>query len=71
MEEILFGYQREENLKGYYGVEFYDDDGRCKNHWLADCQTKYFKNREDAVAYIEEVRSWNAISFTQTLIRKH
>lgn len=71
MEKVLCGYRRRENLRGYYGVEFYDDDGRCKNHWLADCQIKYFLSREDAVKYIEEVRSWNAISFTQTLIRRY
>ena len=55
---------------GYYGVHFYDDDGNCKNHWLAECQTKFFRERPDAVAYIEEVKSWNAISFTQTVVYK-
>ena len=70
MEKVLYGYHSTNEIIGYYAVEFYDDDGRCKNHWLADCQIKYFLSREDAVNYIEEVRNWNAISFTQTLIKK-
>lgn len=57
-------------IQDYYYVEFYDDNGRCKNHWLSYEQTYYFKNREDAIKFIKEVESWNAISFTQTLIRK-
>ena len=50
MEEILKGYHFDKDLKGYYKVEFYDDDGRCLNHWLSEHQIAYFKNRDDAVA---------------------
>ena len=57
-----------EKIKGYYGVYFFDDDGNCKNHWLNEVQTSYFAERQDAVNYIEEVRSWGAIRFTQTLV---
>lgn len=59
-----------EAILDYYFVEFYDDNGNCKNHWLNRNQTYYFKNREEAIKHIETVRSWNAISFTQTLIKK-
>ena len=69
-DDIVYGYKVPSDMVGYYKVEFFDDDGRCKNHWLSGNQVQYFKNREDAVKYIDEVRSWNAISFTQTLIRK-
>ena len=69
--KVLKGYHTREEIKGYYGVEFYDEDGRNKNHWLSDCQIKYFLNRKDAIAYIKEVRSWNAIHFTQTLIKRY
>ena len=57
-------------IEGYYTVEFYDDDGNCKNHWLSESQTYYFYYREEAEKHIETIKSWNAISFTQTLIKK-
>ena len=69
MEEILKGYHFDKDLKGYYKVEFYDDDGRCLNHWLSEHQIAYFKNSDDAVEYIEKVRDWNVFRFTQTLIK--
>ena len=70
-ERIIYGYQsNRELIKGYYTVDFYDDDGVCKSHWLSGSQVQYFRDRKDAVKYIKEVKKWNAIRFTQTLIRK-
>jgi len=71
MEDIIYGYQfNKEILKGYYKVEFFDDDGRCKNHWLSNNQIQYFKNRNDCVKYIKQVKEWNVFKFTQVLITK-
>lgn len=69
-EKILYGYQNEKEIKGYYGVKFFDEDGRDLNHWLGQSQIRYFLNRKDAVKYIKEVKSWNAIGFTQALVYK-
>lgn len=69
-EKIIYGYHSQNQLKGYYKVEFFDDEGRDKTHWLSGDQIQYFLNRDDAVKYIDEVRSWHAIGFTQTLITK-
>lgn len=69
-DSIVYGYKVPSDMVGYYKVEFFDDDGRCLNHWLSGNQIQYFKNREDAVKYIDEVRSWNVFRFTQTLISK-
>jgi len=70
MENIIYGYKFKDELKGYYEVLFYDDEGNIKNHWLSGNQIQYFLNRDDAVEYIEQVRNWNVFRFTQTLIRK-
>ena len=70
MEKVLYGLRFGNEIKGYYKVEFYDDDGNCLNHWLSFNQVQYFLDRKDAVKYIKEVKSWHAITFTQTLIVK-
>lgn len=59
-----------ELVKGWWTVKFFDDEGKELNHWLSGHQIQFFKNREDTAEYIKEVKSWNAIGFTQTLIVK-
>lgn len=70
-EKVVYGYQfNKTNVFGYYEVLFYDDDGKNKNHWLSGNQVQYFLDRNDALKYVDEVRQWNAIKFSQYLIRK-